>query len=341
MRIKGWAVTLGLVFLLLVGCGSDREAAGGSGREKSEAPPERLSKVRHLTVTLAGWEGPEDAGVVMAEELGYFDEVGLEVSILVPASPINALLYVVNRTDDLGVAHQPQVVQAKARGAQIVAFESVISQPTAAMIWLGRSKIEGIGDLKGKTIAVPGLPFQQGLLRSVLARAGLSLGDVTVEPVGYELVSSLVSGRADAIVGGSGNVEGVELESRGLDPVITPVSSLGVPAYEELVWITRTDFAAKNPQVIDAFRSALRRGTAAAIEDPRATAEAIDKAVESNPELGLKETEAGVEATLPLLSRTGRMSPRKASHLVDWMRSQGLIQHEVPASALLINDNTP
>jgi len=63
----------------------------------------------------------------------------------------------------------------------------------------------------------------------------------------------------------------------------------------------------------------------------------IDTAYETNPELSRKEMEAGVEATLPLLSRTGYMSPGKASRLVDWMHGQGLIQREPPPAALLTN----
>jgi len=115
------------------------------------------------------------------------------------------------------------------------------------------------------------------------------------------------------------------------------VSSLGIPAYEGLVWIARTDFAAKHPRLIRGFMSAVRRGTAAAIADPKAAARVIDASVESNPESGLKELEAQVEATLPLLSKTGYMDPRTASRLVAWMHRQGMIDQLLPVSALLTN----
>jgi putative hydroxymethylpyrimidine transport system substrate-binding protein len=294
--------------------------------------------MREVQVTLDGWEGPGNVGLVMAFERGYFADVGLDVSLYAPATPTRPIEYVVDGTDDLGISNQPQVVLAKEKGEPIVAVGSLISQPTMAMIWLKKSKIHGIASLKGKTIAVPGLPFQEAFLQSLLARAGLALDDVKVKDVGYKLVPALVSGRADAIFGGSWNVEGAELESRGLKPVITRVEDLGFPAYEELVVIARNDRVVEEPQLIRDFMSAVARGTAAAVEDPKGAIEAIEKSVESNPESSRKDTEAEIEATLPLLSKTGYMSPGQASRLVSWMHEEGSIQRKIPVSALLTND---
>jgi putative hydroxymethylpyrimidine transport system substrate-binding protein len=212
---------------------------------------------------------------------------------------------------------------------------SLIAQPTAAMIWLKKSNINGIADLRGKTIAIPGLPFQKSLLRNVLARAGVSLKDVKVESVGYKLVPALVNGRADAIFGGSWNLDGVKLESLGLKPVITRVEDLGVPAYEELVVITRADRAAKEPKLVRDFMWAVKRGTAAAIKDPEAAVDVIEEGDEKDPEADRKVTEAEAEATFPLLSRSGHMSTDRAKHLVDWVYEQGIIQRRLPVSTLL------
>src|SRR6478752_4595307 len=112
----------------------------------------------------------------------------------------------------------------------IVIIGSLISQPTAALIWAKESHINEIADLKGKTIAIPGLSFQRKFLEAALAQEGLAPGDVTIKAVGYKLVPALVSGQADAIFGGSGNPEGIELASRGVQPVVTSVQGLGVPA---------------------------------------------------------------------------------------------------------------
>jgi putative hydroxymethylpyrimidine transport system substrate-binding protein len=305
--------------------------------ETTERSPKGPHKLRELEVTLDGFEGPENVGIVMAVQRGYFAEAGLTVNATVAATPIRPVEYVVDRVVDLGVSYQPQVVLAKERREPIVAVGSLIPQPTAAMIWLAKSKISGIADLKGKTIGIPGLSFQTAFLKSVLARAGLTLRDVTVKRVRYDLVPSLASGKVDAIFGGSWNVEGTELEARGLNPVITRVQSLGFPAYDEQVLIARTDLVSKDPEAIRAFMSAVVRGTTAALKDPKAAMEAVEGSGEANPDLSRAAREAVFEETLPLLSRNAYMSPRKANDLMDWMLREGMVRRRVPVSAFLTN----
>jgi len=330
---------MGAAAVLLAGCGdggSDTAATTAQPPETTttEKPAEPPKNLKTFEITLDGYPSPENVGVVLAQKRGYFENAGLEVSIHTPVTPLLPVKYVADRSVDLSVTHQPQLVLAQEKGVPVVAIRSLVPQPTAAMIWPGKSKIEGIADLKGKTIAIPGVPFQEDLLQVVLAKAGLSLADVKVKQVEHLLVPALVSGRADAIFGGSGNVEGTELEARGLEPVVTPVQELGVPAYEELVVIARRDRLAKDPKSIRAFLGALTRGTEEAIAEPEAAVEALaEEALEPNREA----IEAGVEATIPLLSPTGRMSPGRARALVAWMGKQGLTQGGPPASALLTN----
>ena len=319
------AILVAAVFL--TGCG------GGNDGETASKSPDRLRPLQKLEVTIDGYANPQTMGILMADKLGYFDEAGLEVTISKPLNPVRPINYAEQQIVDLAVSHEPQVVLAREKGAPIIAVGSLVSEPTAAMIWLGKSKIAGIADLKGKTIAIPGLSFQRGLLQSLLAQAGLKLADVNVERVDYELLPALVSGRADAIFGGSWNVEGIELEARGLEPVVTRVSDAGVPTYDEFVLVAHRDRLARDPQSIRDFISATARGTAAALEgDPKATAEAI---LEVSEKTDQKATEAEVEATLPLLSEDGYMDPGEAERLMDWMREEGLIRRAPPVSGWL------
>ncbi len=271
----------------------------------------------------------------MADVDGYFTEVGVNVEILHPGIPAITPTYVREGIDDLGVSHLPELVLVREEGAPLTAVGSLISQPTAAMIWLGKSHIKNIADLKGKTIAFPGLPFQKKFLENFLAREGLAPGDVTIKNAGYNLVPALVSGRADAIFGGSWNLEGVQLEARGLNPVITRVEDLGVPSYDEFTVITRSDRVRKDPKLISDFMSAVARGTAAAVEDPEGAVSAVEGFTESNPETNHKETKAEVEATLPLLSKSGEVSPDQAKRLVDWMYEQGMIKRKPTPTTLI------
>lgn len=329
-RIR-WLVLV--VAAALVGCG------GGGDTEPTiqQLPPEP----REVWVSLDNYEGPEHAGLMMAEANGYFADRDLLVRLGSPTNPSRAIRYVLAGTTDLGVSHLPQVAISRDRGKSIVAVGSLISQPTAAMIWLEGSGIERISDLKGKTVAIPGLPFQKAFLRSVLARAGLKLSDINLELVSYGLVPVLAGGSADAIFGGSENVEGAELRARGLKPVITPVEDLGVPLYDELVVFAPRDLVASRPGLFRDFMAAALRGTAAALRNPRRAAEVVEDGIEPNPDATHKGMEAGVEASLPLLSESAYMDPGQAKHLVDWMYSEGMIRRELAVSSFLSNEYLP
>lgn len=292
-------------------------------------------------MTLQGVGGPEDVAIFMAIERGYFQDAGLDVRGGIPVLPGRPVGYVTSDTDDFGIAQAPQVAIGRDKRAPVVAVGSLISQPTAAMIWLGRSKIQAVKDLEGKTIGVPGIPYQEEFLKNVLARAGLTRADVTIKRVAYDLVPALLSGRVDAIFGGSANHEGVEIEARGEEPVVTGVQELGIPDYEELVVITRADRVAEDPNSVRGFMSALIRGAAAAVEDPQAAVDAVMSSEMGDPELSQGTLEAEVEATLPLLSTDGQMDPASAGGLVGWMREEGMIGAIPPLADWLSNDYLP
>jgi ABC-type nitrate/sulfonate/bicarbonate transport system substrate-binding protein len=330
------AVLMAVGALFLAGCGS---SAGDA--ENAQAQREEFRPPRNVTVTLDAHPGPENVGILMAEEKGFFAKAGLDVAIAPPVWPRRPVTYVAQRNDDIGLGQLPQVMIAREKGARIRAVGSVISRPTAAMIWLRGSGLRSIADLEGKTIAVPGVPFQEALLGGVLKRAGLSLEDVKVKGVGYGLVPALLEGKADAIFGGSWNLEGVQLRSLGAKPVVKRVESLGVPAYDELVVIARTRSIAHDPRLIRTFMAAVARGTAAATRDPAAAVGAIEKSLEPDGDLSRTQIEAEVEATLPLLSNPAAIDLARARRFAAWMNEEGLTRKEVSASGLAINRFLP
>jgi len=346
MRIAYVLGGLAAVVFLLVGCGgggahstSDKAVAATSDASAEKPAPFPCPKPsEQLQVTLDGHAGAENAGILMAERRGYFREAGLDVWVRTPGNPEYPVSYVAVGDDDVGIAQQPQIVLGNELEETVVAIGSVISKPTAAMIWLKGSGVNEIGDLKGKTVATSGALYQSDLLEQALAQAGLTADDVKVVGAGYELVPKLLKGEVDAIFGGSANIEGAALEARGAEPVITPVQELGAPPYDELMLIARPECVVKHPALYRRFLTAVARGTAAAKKDPHGTALAIEQNLGSDPKAGRKEIEAQVAATLPLLSRSGRIDLAQATDLVEWMRDKGMIEEEPPVEQLFTNE---
>jgi putative hydroxymethylpyrimidine transport system substrate-binding protein len=330
LRIPAIALAVLLLCLALAACGEKSEEAGG----------ERES----FTLTLDFYPNPDHAGIYMAQKLGYFEEAGLDVIIETPSDPAAPVKQVAAGRSDLAISYEPEVALAREQGLDIVAVAALVNRPLTSMIWLQKSGIKGIGDLKGKTIGTAGIPYQDKFLETILARVDLTPDDLKVVNVGFGLLPALAGGSAQATLGGFRNVEGVDLRERGLAPVVTPVDQLGVPTYDELVLVARRQSLEEDPDKFRLFLAALARGTEAAVAQPGAATTAI---TEANPDLEPKLAAAEVKATLPLLGAGtsgqpyGYMDPKEWATFAGWMRDNGLIESLPEPSELLDNGYLP
>jgi putative hydroxymethylpyrimidine transport system substrate-binding protein len=327
-RIPVIAVALALAALALglAACG-----------EKSE---DSSIEAQALSLTLDFYPNADHAGIYMAQKLGYFEEAGLDVAINTPSDPAAPIKQVAAGQSDLAISYEPEVALAHEKGLDVVAIAALVNRPLTSLIWLQKSGIKGVGDLRGKTVATAGIPYQQAFLKTILSRVQLSPADVKEVNVGFGLLPALIGGSAQAMLGGYSNVEGVDLRQRGKDPVVTPVDKLGVPTYDELVLVANRGKLEEEPEKFRLFVAALERGTNAAVAAPNAATKAV---LEANSGLDPKLTEAEVEATLPLLGAKvaghpyGYMDPAEWSAFAGWMRDNGLISSLPLAGELLSN----
>lgn len=330
LRIPALALTVLAIALLLAACGEKSEE--GTGERES------------FNLTLDFYPNPDHAGIYMAEKLGYFEEAGLDVSIDTPSDPAAPMKLVAAGRSDLAISYEPEMALAREQGLDVVAVASLVNQPLTSMIWLKKSGVKGVADLKGKTIATAGIPYQDAFLETILARVDLTTKDVKSVNVGFALLPAVVGGSAQAMLGGFRNVEGVDLRERGLAPDVTPVDQLGVPTYDELVLVARRQTLEEDPEKFRLFLAALERGTEAAVAQPGAATTAI---TEANPDLEPKLTAAEVKATLPLLGARvegqpyGYMDPTEWAAFAAWMRDNGLIDSLPRTSELLDNGYLP
>jgi putative hydroxymethylpyrimidine transport system substrate-binding protein len=327
-RIPALALALALLALALglAACGEKSEDEG--------------AEAQSFGLTLDFYPNPDHAGIYMAQKLGYFEEAGLDLSIEAPSDPTLPMKLVAAGRTDLAISYEPEVVLAREQGLDVVAIGALVNQPLTSLIWLKKSGIKGVADLRGKTVATAGIPYQDAFLKTILERAKLTPADVKSVNVGFGLLPALLGGSAEAMLGGFRNVEGVDLRQRGKDPVVTPVDQLGVPTYDELVLVANREALAADPDKFRLFVAALERGTDAAVEQPNAATDAV---LEANDGLDRKLTEAEIEATLPLLAaRTpgqpyGYMDPAEWGTFAGWMRDNELVSSLLEPGELLSN----
>jgi putative hydroxymethylpyrimidine transport system substrate-binding protein len=330
-RITAIALAVALIALALglAACGEKSETESGGDQKQS------------LSLALDFYPNPDHAGIYLAKEQGYFEEAGLDVSIAAPSDPSAPLKLVAAGQTDLAITYEPEVLLAHEKGLPVTAVAALVNQPLTSLIWLQSSGIKGVPELKGKTVATAGIPYQDAFLTTILNGAGVAPDEVKSVNVGFGLLPALVGGSAQAMLGGYSNVEGVDLQQRGKAPVITPVDQLGVPTYDELVIVANTNQLADEAEPVRLFIAALERGTEAAVADPAAATAAVTTA---NSDLDPQLTAAEVEATLPLLAARdgdhpyGYMDPKQWEEFGAWMRDEELIAGLPEASELLTND---
>src|SRR5207248_10425666 len=125
--------------------------------------------------------------------------------------------------------------------------------PLTTIISLPKAGIHTPADLRGKTVGTAGIDYQTAYLQAILARAHVPASSVKERNVGFNLVPALATGKVDAILGGYWNYEAVDLRQRGKDPQVIRIEQAGVPTYDELVIVARTETVKNDPGKIKAF----------------------------------------------------------------------------------------
>ena len=327
-RLAAAAAVLALA--LASGCGEKSE------QQRGDSEP--------LTLMLDFYVNPDHAGIYTALERGFFDEAGLEVEPRVPSDPSAPIRQVAAGRADLAISYEPEVLLAQEEGLPVIAVAALVPRPLTSLISLPEAGITRPEDLRGKTIATAGIPYQAAYLEAILEEAGLGIDDVTQKDVGFNLLPAVLSGSADAMLGGFLNVEGVDLEERGENPRVVPVDRLGIPTYDELVLVAAKDRVEEDPEALRLFIAALERGTRAAIEDPAGATQAILAAGEG---LEPKLTRAEIDRTLPLLlpekpsQPYGYMNPREWEEFAGFFADNGLISTRPTASEMFTDALLP
>ena len=289
-----------------------------------------------LTLTLDWTPNPDHVGFYDARATGRFARAGLDVTIRAPSDPTAPLKLVGVGRSDLAVSYEQELFFAAAKKLPVVAVAAVVPQTLNSFMAI-EPEVSSLHDLKGRTIGITGVPSDYATLDTALASAGLTRKDVKVVTVGYSLLPALLSHRVDAVLGVYRNVEGIQLQLRGLHPVIIPVDRAGVPTYDELLLVANKNRLRSDP----AYRSEVRRfiaaflaGTVDARSHPSRAIAILKNVTASSATFLARAT----PATLHLLAGprgVGCLSIRDWQRFGAWMRARGLLKRPIPASSVV------
>jgi putative hydroxymethylpyrimidine transport system substrate-binding protein len=279
-----------------------------------------------VTVLLDWFINPDHAPIMVAEQIGAFKDAGLEVEIVPPADPSMPPRLVAAKQADLAISYQPQLYMYAEQGLPLVRIGTLVNSPLNTVLSLGKSNIKSMADFKGKKIGYSVSGVEEATLGTMLEKDGLTLKDVTMVNVNFALVSALMSGQVDGVIGGYRNFEANELKDHGANPTVFKIEDYGVPAYDELIILANKEKA--NDPRYKKFLDALKKGTEYLIAHPDETWEAFAK---SHKDLDNKLNKTAWAETIPMFATDpAKLDVARYEAYGKFLADNKLIKKELP-----------
>lgn len=206
---------------------------------------------------------PPDIQVVMADELGYFDELGLKVKIM-PGLDAEGMKFLAAGQAQIASAGTPSlVIQSASNGAYISGIATFGATGVSAIMVMSDSGITEPKDLVGKTLGYHGaLPAN---MLAMFNQSGVDPTSVKGVSVGYD-PTVLSTGKVDALTVYKSN-EPYLMEQMGESvSLIDPGQFGGETSFGVLA--VSNDFATKHPTAVEDFLRAVSKAHEYAIANP-------------------------------------------------------------------------
>lgn len=279
-----------------------------------------------LTVLLDWFVNPDHAPLIIAGEKGYFAEFDLDVELIPPADPSAPPRLVAAGQGDIAISYQPNLYLQVAEGLPLVRIGTIVSTPLNALVVLNDGPIGTIADLKGKTVGFSVGGFEDALLKKMLSQAGLDLSDIKLVNINFALSPSLISGKVDAVIGAFRNFELNQLELEDRPGRAFYPEEHGVPAYDELIYLTRRDMAGDDR--LRRFLAAVEKATLYLTNHPD---EALALFLKAHPDLDNPLNRRAFADTLPRFSKSpAALDAGRYIRFGEFMKQQGLIGEIAP-----------
>ncbi len=169
---------------------------GGTGLAGAQTPP-------RVSIMVGGLEKIIYLPAMLTQQLGYFKEAGVNVTLLNEGAGVEAEdEMLAGRVDAVGGFYDHSIdLQSKGKYIESVVIWDRV--PGEAVVVSNRSGIKSIADLKGKHIGVTGLGSSTNFLAAyMVTKGGGGPGQYTAVPVGAgnTLIAAMQQGRIEAAV---------------------------------------------------------------------------------------------------------------------------------------------
>ena len=322
--------------LLLTGC-----TAGQNADANNNDAAQTDGELRELTVVLDWYPNALHAFLYQAEEAGYFAEEGLTVNIQPPAGVNDAMSMVAAGQADIGLYYQQDVIQARVeQDVPVKSIGAVVQGPLNIILSLKEKDITEPADLVGKTIGYAGTELSEALVRSIMENSGVDPSSVEMIDVGFDLMSSMVTGNVDATIGCLVNHEVPQMEKEGFEVNYFFPDDFGVPQYYEGIFLANDTMIEQESDVLAGFLRACEKGFADFKNNTDDVLQVLlDNQDESNFPLDPDVEKQSCDTLLPLMETADAAFLSQTEQCwqenIDWMYDEGLISEKPDVSEVM------
>lgn len=297
-----------------------------------------------ITFVLDWTPNTNHTGLYVAQEKGYFEEVGLEVEIQQPPED-GAEVLIASGKADFGVSFQDTMAAALVGddALPITAVAAVIQHNTSGIISRAGEGMNSPKGMEGHSYATWNSPIELATLEQVVKADGGDFSKVELIPSTVtDEVTALKSKSVDSIwifyawAGVKTELEGLEtdyFEFADIDPVFD---------YYTPVIIANNKFLKENPETAKAFLKALSKGYEFAIENPEEAADILCKAApELDKELVLASQKYLADRYQAEAKCWGYIDADRWNNFYKWINDNKLVEGELPLNTAFTNDYLP
>jgi len=282
------------------------------------------------------------SGLLVARDLGFYDEVGLNLRLLEPGPTVALQLVAVGQAD-FGISSQEYVTMARAQGIPVVSVAALYPHNTSGFAAPSDRGIASPRDFAGKTYAGWGSEMEELMIRTAMELDGADPDAVAF--VGIGTIDFTTAVRLDVadfywIFFGW---QGVHAALEGIAFDYLPLRDLAdVLDYYTPVLIASERTIRERPEFVARFLAATARGYTTATTDPAAAAEVLlAHAPELDRALVVASQHWLVDQSESDLASWGRQEASVWTDFAAWALDNGLIETAIEPAAAFTNAFLP
>ena len=296
-----------------------------------------------VTLMLDWVPNTNHTGVFVAEAKGYFEEAGLDVSIIQPGE-VYAEAAVVSGVADFGISFQEQVTLARADNVPIVSIAAVIQHNTSGFASLTEINVTDPADFEGLRYGSFGSPFEIPTLKVLMECAGGDFKKLEIVNTGYADPLALMSEKKTDLGWIFYGWQAFQAEQQEIDINVVMMKDWFdcIPDYYTPIVICSEDTISNRPEIVKAVVGALSRGYEFAVDHPDDAADLLIVAVpELDPELVRKSQNWLSNYYRAEARRWGEQKESVWQDYADWMVENGILSTTIPGKDAFTNEFLP